>query len=142
MLAFRSLLIPAVAAVMNLLAAAASFGVLVDAFLLRTLLVPALMHLAGRANWWLPRWLDRALPHLPIEPGGQAAPHLGPVALPESSAGACVSADPRRRRYGPPFPQRPFAPGVGSGYGGRAATRPSAFGGMAVASVNCPGPWW
>ena len=43
-------------------------AVLLDAFLLRTLLVPALMHLSGRANWWLPGWLDRTLPHLSIEP--------------------------------------------------------------------------
>jgi len=26
------------------------------------------MHLFGNANWWLPRWLDRRLPHLAIEP--------------------------------------------------------------------------
>jgi putative drug exporter of the RND superfamily len=51
-------------------------AVLLDAFLLRTLLVPALMHLAGRANWWLPGWLDRILPHLSIEPATQ------PPALP------------------------------------------------------------
>jgi putative drug exporter of the RND superfamily len=50
-------------------------AVLLDAFLLRTLLVPALMHLTGRANWWLPRWLERILPHLSIEP---AAPPPGP----------------------------------------------------------------
>jgi RND superfamily putative drug exporter len=31
-------------------------------------LVPAAMHLFGNANWWLPRWLDRRLPHLAIEP--------------------------------------------------------------------------
>jgi putative drug exporter of the RND superfamily len=43
-------------------------AVLLDAFLLRTLLVPALMHLSGRTNWWLPGWLDRILPHLSIEP--------------------------------------------------------------------------
>jgi RND superfamily putative drug exporter len=43
-------------------------AVLLDAFLLRTILVPALMHLVGRANWWLPGWLDRILPHLSIEP--------------------------------------------------------------------------
>ena len=43
-------------------------AVLLDAFLLRTILVPALMHLSGRANWWLPAWLDRILPHLSIEP--------------------------------------------------------------------------
>jgi putative drug exporter of the RND superfamily len=43
-------------------------AVLLDAFILRTLLVPALMHLSGRANWWLPGWLDRILPHLSVEP--------------------------------------------------------------------------
>jgi RND superfamily putative drug exporter len=43
-------------------------AVLLDAFLLRTILVPAMMHLAGHANWWLPGWLDRILPHLSIEP--------------------------------------------------------------------------
>jgi RND superfamily putative drug exporter len=43
-------------------------AVALDAFVLRTVLVPAVMHLSGRANWWLPRWLDRSLPHLAIEP--------------------------------------------------------------------------
>jgi RND superfamily putative drug exporter len=42
-------------------------AVALDAFLLRTTLVPALMHLSGTANWWLPRWLDRRLPHLAID---------------------------------------------------------------------------
>jgi RND superfamily putative drug exporter len=37
-------------------------AVALDAFVLRTVLVPAVMHLCGRANWWLPRWLDRRLP--------------------------------------------------------------------------------
>ncbi|MET8572145.1 MMPL family transporter [Streptomyces sp. NPDC004783] len=43
-------------------------AVALDAFVLRTLLVPALMHMLGRANWWLPRGLDRLLPRLSIEP--------------------------------------------------------------------------
>ena len=43
-------------------------AVALDAFILRTVLVPATMHLFGDANWWLPRWLDRRLPHLAIEP--------------------------------------------------------------------------
>ncbi|GAA0914174.1 MMPL family transporter [Streptomyces thermoalcalitolerans] len=43
-------------------------AVALDAFVLRTLLVPALMHLLGRANWWLPRSLDRVLPRFSIEP--------------------------------------------------------------------------
>jgi RND superfamily putative drug exporter len=42
--------------------------VALDAFILRTVLVPAAMHLFGNANCWLPRWLDRRLPHLAIEP--------------------------------------------------------------------------
>jgi RND superfamily putative drug exporter len=43
-------------------------AVALDAFILRTVLVPAAMHVFGNANWWLPRWLDRRLPHLAIEP--------------------------------------------------------------------------
>lgn len=43
-------------------------AVALDAFILRTLLVPALMHLLGGANWWLPRWLDRRMPRISIEP--------------------------------------------------------------------------
>jgi RND superfamily putative drug exporter len=42
-------------------------AVALDAFVLRTVLVPAVMHRFGRANWWLPRWLDRRLPYLAIE---------------------------------------------------------------------------
>jgi len=55
-------------------------AVALDAFILRTVLVPAAMHLFGDANWWLPRWLDRRLPHLAIEPP-QAAP-AAPVPAP------------------------------------------------------------
>ncbi|MET9511797.1 MMPL family transporter [Streptomyces flavidovirens] len=43
-------------------------AVALDAFVLRTLLVPALMHMLGGANWWLPRRLDRWLPRISIEP--------------------------------------------------------------------------
>jgi putative drug exporter of the RND superfamily len=46
-------------------------AVLLDAFILRTVLVPALMHLFGSANWWLPGWLDRWLPHLEVERSDQ-----------------------------------------------------------------------
>ena len=44
-----------------------AFGVLLDAFVVRMLLMPALMHLLGRSAWWLPRWLDRILPDVDIE---------------------------------------------------------------------------
>lgn len=42
-------------------------GIAVDAFLVRMTLGPALMRLFGRASWWMPRWLDRLLPHADIE---------------------------------------------------------------------------
>jgi RND superfamily putative drug exporter len=44
-----------------------AIGVLFDAFVVRMLLVPALMHLFGRAAWWLPRWLDRIIPNVDVE---------------------------------------------------------------------------
>ncbi|MGV9629646.1 MMPL family transporter [Streptomyces sp. NPDC003487] len=50
-------------------------AVALDAFVLRTLLVPALMHLLGAANWWLPRRLDRVLPRISIEPPECRAAH-------------------------------------------------------------------
>ncbi|HQZ35010.1 MAG TPA: hypothetical protein PK020_11325 [Ilumatobacteraceae bacterium] len=42
-------------------------AVLVDATIVRTILVPATMELMGDANWWLPRWLDLLLPKIDIE---------------------------------------------------------------------------
>lgn len=44
-----------------------AFGVLFDAFVVRMVLVPGLMHLFGRAAWWLPKWLDRMLPDVDVE---------------------------------------------------------------------------
>jgi len=42
-------------------------AILVDATIVRMLLVPAIMHLLGRTNWWLPSWLDRRIPQLHVE---------------------------------------------------------------------------
>ncbi len=42
-------------------------AVLLDALILRTILVPAVMHLIGDRNWWLPKGLDRALPRVAVE---------------------------------------------------------------------------
>jgi putative drug exporter of the RND superfamily len=42
-------------------------AVLVDATIVRMVLVPATMELLGGANWWFPRWLDRIVPHLDVE---------------------------------------------------------------------------
>jgi RND superfamily putative drug exporter len=50
-------------------------AVLIDATLVRMVLVPATMALLGRANWWLPAWLGRLLP--------RTAHHGAPVAVPD-----------------------------------------------------------
>ena len=40
---------------------------LLDAFIVRLILIPSLMTIFGTANWWLPGWLDRLLPHISVE---------------------------------------------------------------------------
>ncbi len=46
---------------------ALAVGVLVDAFLVRMIIVPAVMTLAGNSAWWIPAWMDKILPHVPID---------------------------------------------------------------------------
>jgi RND superfamily putative drug exporter len=45
-------------------------AIFIDAYVIRTFLVPSAMHVLGRANWWLPGWLDKILPRLHVEPEG------------------------------------------------------------------------
>jgi RND superfamily putative drug exporter len=49
------------------------FSVFIDALVIRSMLVPTLMHLVGPRNWSLPRWLDRVVPNLSIEAGDAPA---------------------------------------------------------------------
>jgi RND superfamily putative drug exporter len=46
-------------------------AILIDATLVRMVLVPATMALLGKTNWWLPGWLERALPRLTLEDPAQ-----------------------------------------------------------------------
>jgi len=75
---------------------ALAFGVLVDAFVVRMLLVPALMHLAGDKAWWLPRWLDRILPDVDVEGAAleRRHPHAHAEAAPDERSDA--AAEPAR----------------------------------------------
>jgi putative drug exporter of the RND superfamily len=70
-----------------------AFGVLVDAFVIRMLVMPALMHLFGEKAWWLPTWLDRILPNVDVEGAKlERAHHAGPATEPALS-GAHAAAD-------------------------------------------------
>ncbi len=46
---------------------ALAFGVLIDAFVVRMTIVPAVMHLLGKSAWWLPAWLAKILPDVDVE---------------------------------------------------------------------------
>jgi putative drug exporter of the RND superfamily len=57
-------------------------AVFLDAFILRTMLVPSLMHVFGKWNWYFPRWLNRITPHVSVEPHDEdddAVPGGGPL---------------------------------------------------------------
>jgi RND superfamily putative drug exporter len=60
-------------------------AVALDAFILRTALVPAAMHLLGKANWWLPAGLEKRLPHLAVEPKEEATAAAEPSPSPAPS---------------------------------------------------------
>ncbi len=64
----------------KLFGVALAAAVAIDAFVIRTILVPAIMELLGKRAWWLPGWLDRLLPRLHVEGSGDAAPQ--PTATP------------------------------------------------------------
>jgi RND superfamily putative drug exporter len=59
-------------------------AVIIDATIIRLVLVPSTMELLGDKNWWMPAWLDRVIPHLDIEGSHAAAPtHVVPQPDPE-----------------------------------------------------------
>jgi RND superfamily putative drug exporter len=66
--------------VVKMLALGLGASVIIDATVIRLLIVPSLMFLFDTANWWTPSWLDRALPHLEpdtatitVAPAGEAS---------------------------------------------------------------------
>ena len=63
---------------------ALGMAILIDAFVVRLVVVPAIMHLMDERMWYIPRWLDRVLPRLTIEP--PTTPHGGDSARPAPPA--------------------------------------------------------
>ena len=74
------------------IALALATGIAIDAFLVRMTLVPAIMTLLGDKAWWMPRWLDRILPHFDIE--GEAVERERTLAdWPAPGSTAAIAAD-------------------------------------------------
>jgi RND superfamily putative drug exporter len=82
-------------AVIKSLGLALAFGVLIDAFVVRMTLVPAILKLLGHASWALPGWLDRLLPNLDLE-GSKltAGPAVEPAAEPVDASDSSDTSDP------------------------------------------------
>ena len=51
----------------KLFGVALAAAVIIDAFIVRLVLVPSVMSMLGRANWWLPGWLAKRLPNFSVE---------------------------------------------------------------------------
>ncbi|WP_062525300.1 MMPL family transporter [Demequina rhizosphaerae] len=68
-----------------------AMGVLFDAFVVRMVIVPAIMHLVGEKAWWLPGWLDRILPNVDVE--GAALEREHPVPHAEETEGSADDAE-------------------------------------------------
>jgi RND superfamily putative drug exporter len=72
--------------VVKMLALGLGVSVIIDATIIRLLIVPSLMFVFDRANWWMPAWLDRVLPRLEAEPAGVPAPDPEPESEPLPAA--------------------------------------------------------
>jgi putative drug exporter of the RND superfamily len=84
-------------------------AVLLDALIVRSALVPSLMLMLGKANWWLPAGLDRVLPHLRVE--GSAASYEGIAAGPRS--GGIPPGNGSAPGVTPPRPEPAHPPSAG-----------------------------
>jgi len=70
--------------VVKMLAIGMAFAVLIDASIVRMILVPSVMTLLGRHAWWMPRWMEPVVPHLQLE-GGDLPPEPAAAGSPRRS---------------------------------------------------------
>ena len=80
MIAVFAAFIPSPMVVLKVIGVGMAAAILIDATVVRMLLVPAVMHLLGARNWWLPAWLDRVVPEVHVEGHPQ---HYLPAREPE-----------------------------------------------------------
>jgi RND superfamily putative drug exporter len=73
-----------------MLAIGMAVAVLIDASIVRMILVPAIMALLGKRAWWMPHWMERIVPQLQLEGSAAAAAGAAPAAH------GVAAASPRR----------------------------------------------
>ncbi len=76
---------------MKLLGLGLAVAIFLDAFVIRVVLMPAIMRLLGPREWWMPAWLDRIMPHIDID-GGDTPGEVGPTRAPLQRAGVGAAA--------------------------------------------------
>jgi RND superfamily putative drug exporter len=81
MIAVFAAFVPSPDVVLKVIGVGMAAAILIDATVVRLLLVPAVMHILGRANWWMPAWLAKRLPEFNVE--GRPQDHLPPASKPE-----------------------------------------------------------
>jgi uncharacterized membrane protein YdfJ with MMPL/SSD domain len=68
-----------------------AIGVLIDSTIVRVIMVPATMRLAGAANWWMPAWLKKIVPELKEGPAGDIVPIPAPRPMPFPSGAPALA---------------------------------------------------
>ncbi len=86
----------------KLMGAGLASAILLDATIVRLLLVPATMELLGDRNWWLPRWLDRILPDIDVEGHAEPLPEMAVAGANGDGSGRTADSDEARRCRSPP----------------------------------------
>jgi hypothetical protein len=122
-----------------MLAIGMAFAVLIDASLVRMILVPAVMTLLGRRAWWMPSWLEPIVPHLQLEGStavaALAAAGVGPVGestVTEAAIDSDTAPDQRRADAAARERQpRSDSTGPGGGRNGGAGDGDGSAGGQA-----------
>jgi putative drug exporter of the RND superfamily len=67
MVAVFAAFVPSPDVILKVVGVGMASAILVDATVVRMMLVPSVMHILGRATWWMPAWLDRLLPGIRVE---------------------------------------------------------------------------
>jgi RND superfamily putative drug exporter len=71
--------VPSTNSTIKLFGIALASAVIVDAFVVRLVLVPAVMTMLGKANWWMPKWMSRTLPRISVEDSSDEIVEHNPV---------------------------------------------------------------
>jgi putative drug exporter of the RND superfamily len=134
MVAVFAAFVPSPEVTLKVIGVGMAAAIAIDATVVRMLLVPAIMHLLGRANWWLPSRSTGGFPSY----GSRDAPTPSPRACgPPSTTTAAASREPPPSRRAPPTPVRDPPPQRGGPAPTRPAGNPSAQGEIPCSRTIC-----